>query len=280
MGCRISAVINTFNEEKNISYALRSVRFWVDEIIIVDMYSTDNTVNIAREFGAKIYFHERVNFVEPARAFAVSKSCGEWVLVLDADEVIPEPLSRKLKYVAYHTQDIDVVRLHRLNYIFGSPMNHTGWGPHYDKQTRFFRRGFITFSSKIHDLPSFTTKVRVRDIGYEHGCAVVHFNYLDVSHFLEKLNRYTTIEASQLPKRVGRFLCIVAAGHAAKEFLFRYVKAQGYRDGWRGFYLSLFMALYRLTTYAKLTELSAVGTLDTVQNLYRAEAEKIVSQYR
>src|SRR5205809_791168 len=92
----ISAIILTLNEEKRLPYALRSVTPWVDEIVVVDMQSDDRTVDIAREMGAKIYTHERVEFFESARALGLEKSSGDWILVLDADELIPAPLSHTL----------------------------------------------------------------------------------------------------------------------------------------------------------------------------------------
>ncbi|PYU89881.1 MAG: glycosyltransferase family 2 protein, partial [Acidobacteria bacterium] len=116
MGPRISVVVNTLNEEKNLPYALRSVRSWVDEIVVVDMHSQDRTVEIAREYGAKVYSHEPMGFVEPARAFAVAQAGGDWILILDADEVVPLLLSRRLREIA-RRDEADVVTLPRLNYL-------------------------------------------------------------------------------------------------------------------------------------------------------------------
>ena len=85
----ISAVLNTLDEERRIAFALRSVRPWVDEIVVVDMASSDRTVEIARSFGAHVASHARTGFVEPARAFACAQAAGDWILVLDADELVP-----------------------------------------------------------------------------------------------------------------------------------------------------------------------------------------------
>ncbi|MGH9356058.1 MAG: glycosyltransferase family 2 protein, partial [Terriglobia bacterium] len=132
LGSRISVVINTFNEEKNLPYALRSVQTWADEIIVVDMHSEDRTVEIARQFGAKVYFHERMGFVEPARAFAIGQASGDWIMVLDADEIVPEPLSRKLIEIAHGDEGVDAARLPWVNYLLGAAIRHTGWGPSQD----------------------------------------------------------------------------------------------------------------------------------------------------
>jgi|SRR5579875_219065 len=277
---RISAVINTFNEEKNLPYALRSVQTWVDEIIVIDMHSTDRTVEIAREFGAKVYFHEPTGFVEPARNFAISKSSGDWIMVLDADEIIPEPLSRKLKEVAQDKEGVDAVRLARLNYLFGSPMGYTGWGPCQDnKNLRFFKRGRVNANATIHDLLKPAPGAHIIEIPYQDGCAIIHFNHVDISQFIEKLNRYTTIEAQQAMKRGEKSNSFRALCRAAVAFWIRYIGWQGFREGWRGFYLCMFMAFYRLVTTAKLTELRTIGARADVEKIYCREADRILADY-
>ena len=83
---KISVSINTFNEERNIKNCLESVK-WADEIVIVDMYSTDKTVKIAKEYTDKIFYFENLGYADPAREFARNKTTNEWILDIDADEV-------------------------------------------------------------------------------------------------------------------------------------------------------------------------------------------------
>ena len=275
---RISVVINTLNEEKNLPYALRSVRTWADEIIVVDMHSEDRTVTIAREYGAKVYFHERLGFADPARAFAVSQATGDWVLLLDADEMIPRPLSEKLLQIATENS-ADVVVIPRLNYLLGAPLWHTGWGPHQDRHERFFRKGKIDLNPRIHSFIHPTQGARVLTLTYQGKMAFPHFNYVDCAHFLDKLNRYTTIEAQQAFERGEHVSRTKGALHAVYEFANRYVRKQGYRDGWRGFYLSGFMAMYRWAPYAKLQELHSTGGRNTVTKEYTETAEAIIAGY-
>lgn len=122
----ISVLIHTFNEERNIRNCLETVK-WADEIIIVDMYSDDKTVEIAKEYTDKIYFFERVGYVEPARQFALEKSTHEWILVVDADELVPLKLKNKL-FEIMEKDLADVVFIPRNNYFFGRLMQGTGWG--------------------------------------------------------------------------------------------------------------------------------------------------------
>jgi glycosyltransferase involved in cell wall biosynthesis len=275
---KVSAVLNTLNEEKNIVFSLRSVRTWVDEIILVDMHSEDATVAVAREFGAKVYFHERVGFADPARAFAIAQASGDWIFMLDADEVVPAGLSNRLLSIA--SQDkADVVVIPWLNYLLGSPLLHTGWGPDNDKHPRFFKKGYLEATDTIHRFLRTRPDARTIELSYEPGFAVVHFNYLDISHFLEKLNRYTSIEADQAFGRGERSTPGVALFQAAKEFCKRYLRHRGYLDGWRGFYLSLMMSFYRIAVYGKLKEIETNGPREAVENHYAMEAERWLIQY-
>lgn len=278
MGSRISVVINTLNEEKNLAFALRSVQPWVDEIVVVDMHSEDQTVQIARDFSARVFFHDRVGFADPARAFALEQASGDWILVLDADELVPVPLSRTLLDLA-SSGKFDAVRVPFLHYILGAPLMHTSWGPRQGTLLRFFKKHHVQATSTIHDYLHLLPGSRVKELKFEPGLAIVHFNYLDSHHFIEKLNRYTSIEAEQTIQRGQRITPIGALLKAAKEFASRYIKGKGFLDGWRGFYLSFFMAFYRIAISAKTQELTVFGDRRQVESRYRREAEKILEAY-
>jgi glycosyltransferase involved in cell wall biosynthesis len=275
---RISAVINTLNEEKNLAYSLRSVRAWVDEIVVVDMHSEDRTIEIAREFGAKVFLHPRILAFDGARSFAVSHSTGDWVLMLDADEMIPQPLSEKLREIA-SKDAADVVLIPRLNYLLGGPLWHTGWGPDQDGHPRFFKRGKIDLSPRIHGFIRPSPAARILKLAYGEKLALHHFNYLDCAHFLEKLNRYTTIEAQQAFERGEPVSRGKALRQAAAEFKNRYFRHGGYRDGWRGLYLSGLMAAYRWATCAKLQELYSTGGEKRIVEIYHSAANELVADY-
>jgi glycosyltransferase involved in cell wall biosynthesis len=278
MNQKISVVINTLNEEKNIPYTLRSVHGWVDEIIVVDMYSDDRTAEIARQYGAKVFFHERIAAFDGARQFAIDQASNEWILVLDADELIPEPLSRKLLDVIAENK-FDVVIIPRLNYLLGAALMHTGWGPNQDKHPRLFRKGMITASSTIHEFFKPVNVARILELDYSENHAIVHFNYINTTHFIEKLNRYTSVEASQAHERAERASFVTMIYTPMKEFISRYIKKSGWRDGWRGFYLSFAMVFYRLSIFSKMKELENLGSAEDIKSLYLKEAERLLAQY-
>jgi glycosyltransferase involved in cell wall biosynthesis len=259
------------NEEEHLPYALRSVVAWVDEIIVVDMESEDRTVEIATAHGARVLHHPRTGYVEPARGFAIEQATGDWIMVLDADEVVPPRLARLLRQIAEEDQ-VDVVSIPWLNYLLGRPIMHAGWGPEQDRHRRFFRRGFFQSSAEIHAYGSFDASSRVLRLPYAEGIAVAHFNYTDVHHFIEKLNRYTDAEAER--SEGANSSNYRAARRAGSEFVRRYLKQQGWRDGWRGFYLSALMATYHLVAAAKVRERREYETPSMVEAKYRSEAER------
>jgi glycosyltransferase involved in cell wall biosynthesis len=248
--------------------------------VVVDMASDDATVAVAQRFGARIFSHPRVGFADPAREFGCAHAVGDWILVLDADEMVPEPLSRRLREIAL-TDAADVVRLPRLNYILGGPLPHTGWNPDRDRQTRFFKRGSVRMSALIHQHPVLQGAARLLELsaGSDSDHALVHFNYLDTTHFLYKLNSYTSIEAEQARAAGARSRSAWGLRRAARETLARFFWHGGWRDGWRGFCLSAFMSAYSLAVEAKLQELEDPGGRGEAIRRYRDAAETLLSEY-
>lgn len=274
----VSVVVNTLNEEARLSYALRSVRPWVDEIVVVDMRSDDRTVEIARQFGAVVFDHARVGYADPARSYGIERSTGDWILVLDADEVVPEPLSRALLDIA-ESDRVDAVSIGWRNHLLGAPLLHSGWGPEQDRHIRFFRRGAVAARADIHDYLAISEGARVLRLPASDPLCITHFNYVDLSQFLEKLNRYTTIEATAAFDRDDRGGRGRAIARASREVVGRFARRGGFRDGWRGFYLSLLMGVYRLVAVAKLDELRRNGSRQEIEARYRSEAERLLAGY-
>jgi len=278
MQAAISVTVNTLNEEKRLPYTLRSVQSWADEIVVVDMHSDDRTREIAESLGAKVYLHERMGYVEPARAFAVEKATHEWILMLDADEVVPLTLSRRLREIA-GSDEADVVLIPWRNFLLGKPMGYAGWGMKQDYHARFFKRGHFRFMNTIHQLGRIPKEARTLKLPSQAELAVTHFNYADITHFVEKMNRYTSIEAEDAYKNGTRAGCLRALNKAVRKFIHVYFQRKGFREGWRGFYLATLMAFYRLLVQAKLTELHQSGTREEVEAFYQQEAERLLKEY-
>lgn len=279
MNSSISVVINTLNEGPNIANAIRSVSSWANEIVVVDMYSVDETVSIAESLGAKVFMHDSVGYVEPARNFAVAAATNLWVLILDADEMVTFALSEALQKIAL-ADCADVVMIPRLNYDLAKPMMHSGSGPDQDRQTRFFKKGYLNISDHIHSGLHPVKGARVLKLRFSDGAYLAHFGFLDTSLYLEKLMRYTNVEAVQAFQRGETVTTIGMFLKAVKVFGHRYILCQGYRDGWRGLHMALFLFMYRLATFCKLRQLQSVGDTVKVRVACQNVADQIVDSYQ
>lgn len=260
----ITALINTYNEEKNIQRCLTSLS-WVDEILIVDMQSKDRTVEIARKNQVKIIEHPYTGFVEPARNFGIEKTKGEWVLIIDADEEIPKPLADFLVRTT-QIKNVDYYRIPRKNIIFNKWIKHAGWWPDY--QTRFFKKGSVVWSDKIHGIP--LTYGKGEDLDPTQDLSITHYNYQSFEQYLDRLNRYTSISAKQLHKENTHTSLENLFSKPTGEFVKRFFLEKGYLDGWHGLTLSLLQSFSELVTYLKLWELGRFQekriSLDEIEN--------------
>jgi glycosyltransferase involved in cell wall biosynthesis len=245
---KVSVLINTLNEEKNIKNCLESVK-WANEIIIVDMHSDDKTVEIARDYTSHIYMHERVGYADPARQFALDRATNEWILFVDADELIPVELKNALVQLA-ESGKYDAIQTPHRNYFFGHEMRGTGWGPLQDMHIRFFKKSMMKYTEQIHGFAQLSPNARVYSIK-DPNIGFIHFNYKDVEHFLEKLNRYTTIEAKTYLASQDNPSILRVFYRVLKEFFYRYIKQKGYKDGFIGFALAFLMCGYRMSIALK-----------------------------
>ena len=246
---KISVIINTYNEEAHIERAMKSVA-WADEIIVCDMYSEDNTAVIAKKLGATILLHKRTGFVEPARNFAISKASHEWVLVLDADEEIPDTLEDKLKDIIKKNGVVTHVEIPRKNLIFGKWMKAAGWWPDYN--TRFFKKDSVTWSNKIHSKPK--TVGQGLTLSAEERWAIAHHHYSSVSQFIARMNRYTDIQAREMRNDGYKFDWMDVIKKPVGEFMSRYFAHRGFEDGLHGLALSLLQAFSHLVMMLKVWE--------------------------
>lgn len=271
---KISVVINTWNEEKNIERAMKSVK-WADEVVVCDMYSDDKTVEIVKKLGAKVVYHKKTNYVEPARNFAISKATGDWILVLDADEEIPDGLAKALKEIVSKTHQIDFVEIPRKNIIFGKWMKASMWWPDYN--IRFFKKGKVTWQDEIHSKP----KVEGEKLTFEENeeWALVHHHYDNIAQFVERMNRYSTVQAQELRKQGVKFEWADLIKKPLGEFLSRYFANRGFEDGLHGLSLSLLQSFSFLLVYLKLWEMEKFKpqeiSLDEIKNISRVGSQEL-----
>jgi len=213
------------------------------------MESKDRTRQLARSYTKKIYTHKNVDYVEPARNFAIEKATGDWIILLDADEVLPEELGLKLRRLAEHAT-YEFYRIPRKNLIFGRWIMHSGWWPDY--QIRFFKKGSVSWGNEIHSIP--TTYGKGMDLPCEEKNALIHYHYDSITQYLERLNRYTTQETAQLTSEGITFSWKELLTKPVNEFMTRFFVWEGYKDGIHGLALSLLQAVSFLVVQLKLWE--------------------------
>jgi len=264
---QISATVVTLNEEENIRNCLETLT-WCDEIIIVDSHSDDNTVEIAREYTDKIFTYERTGYGDPAREKALEEASGEWICMIDADEMIPPHLADKLKQEVEDSK-VDVVHAPRKNYIMGEWIDCAGWWPGY--RSVLYKKSKAELSTQIHQFISFPESTTEKYISPKERNAIIHFNYTDISDFINRTNRYTTIESEQNEFRYYKlFLSPIF------EFGYRFIIKSGYKKGFIGLYLCIFMSWYRFLALAKTWEQQKLGGEENMKRKY----EKICNEIR
>ena len=245
--CPLSVVINTLNEEQNLPRAITSIKSIADEIIVVDMESEDKTREVAKSLGARVFTHKKVGYVEPARNFAISKVSNPWIMVLDADEEVPDRLAQKINQIL-KSPKADYFRIPRKNIIFGKWMKHSRWWPDYN--IRLFKKGTVSWNEIIHTVPM--TQGVGGEIENKEEFAIIHHNYNSVEQYLERMDRYSMQHAILRIKEGYKFSWKDIILKPSNEFLSRYFFGQGYKDGLHGLAMSLLQAFSELTVYLKI----------------------------
>lgn len=259
---KMSAFIITLNEENKIRNCLESVK-WVDEIVVVDMKSDDRTVAISREYTDKVFLIERLGCCEPARQFAADHATGDWLLNIDADEVVTLDLKNELLRLCCEGQ-YEAIRIPRKNYFWGLNMKFSGCGLFQDRPMRFFKKGTVDFSSKVHGGVKANNETLIYEINKSEA-HLLHFSFNSPEQYLAKMDRYSTLEAISLYESGKDYLFKDALKILWNEFYKRYIKkGKGYKDGQWGFIYCVWATVYRLNIYAKYRLMKDYGTIDYV----------------
>lgn len=240
---KISVTIITKNEAENILECLNSVK-WADEIIVVDSGSTDETVSIAKQFTDKVIFNEWKGFAEQ-KSFALSLANNDWVLSLDADEIVTEKLRDEI--LNSNLENFDGYRIKRDNYFLGKLIRGCGWGNDY--QLRLFKKSKTKLINRlVHEGFEVDGK-----IGQLHN-SMLHFSYRNFKDAFAKINHYSTLEAIEKQnKKTVNTLTIVLTPIVA--FLQHFFLRKGFIDGIYGLFVSIMHAITKLQVQLKIWEL-------------------------
>lgn len=244
----LSVIIITKNESAHIVDCLKSVAF-ADEFIVVDSGSTDNTVALAREFGAKVKITPDWPGFGPQKNRALDLATGDWVLSIDADERITPELAQEIQAVLTAPK-ADAYEIARLSEFCGRFIRHSGWWPDY--VLRLFKRGTARFNDvAVHErvVPQSPT---LRLTGY-----FEHYPYANLDALINKINRYSSDAAAMMYARGKRATVFSALGHGCWTFVRIYLIRRGFLDGRHGLVLAVTAAAGSFFRYAKLSFMSS-----------------------
>ncbi len=245
---RLTAIILTYNEQQDIVECIESVRF-ADWILVYDSYSTDETVALAETAGATVMQNPFENYAQQRNAaLDATKDKTDWVLFVDADERVTSELANEIRQTLENPVGSGY-GIPRHNYIFGKLTRGAGWYPDY--QTRLLKIGEARYdpSRKVHE---------VVELSGETGWLtqhLVHYNYENASQFTAKQHKYTAYEAQIMyasgirPKPQNYIL------QPLRHFKWRFFDLKGFRNGWHGFRLSVWMSWYEWRKYWLLRQL-------------------------
>jgi glycosyltransferase involved in cell wall biosynthesis len=248
----LSAIVITRNEAHNLHDCLQSMRGLVDEIIVVDSQSTDATVAIAQQHGAKVAQPVDWPGFGPQKNRALDMATCEWVFSIDADERVTPDLAAEIKQVLQTGHPAAAYKLPRLSSYCGKFIHHAGWQPDY--VLRLFRRGTAKFSDDLVHERVVTELSVVALHNY-----LLHYSYLNFSQVLSKVDAYSTASAKQAFARGKRSSFSGALGHGAWAFFRTYVIRRGFMDGAHGLALSISNAETSYYKYLKLWQMQNAG---------------------
>ncbi len=250
----LSVIVLTRNEEKHIRACLESVRDFADELLVLDSGSTDRTLDLAREMGARIEQRVFDNYPKQRNA-ALGLARGDWVFFVDADERATPALGREIRERIAKSQGLESPPLAgfwvpRRNFIFGKEIRHTGWSPDY--QPRVLRKGRARFdpAREVHELVLWDGET-----GYLRE-PLIHYNYDTLAQFRAKQIVYTRYEGRVWFEEGKRARGRGFIGQPLREFFRRYISLEGWRDGGQGLLLSALMAYYAFVRQKTLWELA------------------------
>jgi glycosyltransferase involved in cell wall biosynthesis len=245
---RISACVITQNEERNLPRLLESLCGIADEVVVVDSGSTDRTEAIARQHGARFEFREWTHYGEQ-RNRAAALATSEWILALDADEVLSSALQSALLDWKKREPEFEVYEVARKTWYLGEWIRHSGWYP--DFKMRLYRRAAAEFLGSLHESLQYQG-----DRGRLAG-DLLHYTIHEFAEHEANVEKYSTLAAHQMYEQGKRQWRGALWFATPWSFFHTYVVRLGFLDGYRGILIARMAAKAVRLKYAKLGRLLA-----------------------
>lgn len=238
----LSVTMITFNEEARVRAALDSVR-WADEIVVIDSFSTDATVEICQEFTRQVHRVPWSDYVTQ-KNIASAKTTHKWILNLDADERVSPELAQEIQTALQQPPRVVGFYMPRMTYYLGAWIRHCGWYP--DAKLRLFHKDSGQWVGQaLHE------KIELRGPTATFRHPLYHYSYRDISDHVQRIDRYTTLASEHKERPISGADIF---GRTVFTFLKKYLLKQGFRDGTRGLIVSLLSAFTVALKYAKAWE--------------------------
>ncbi|MGL4447158.1 MAG: glycosyltransferase family 2 protein [Aeromonas sp.] len=243
----LAAVLIVKNEAENLHACLTSLAGVVDEIVILDSGSTDNTAAVAAEFGARFFVNKDWPGFGRQRQLAQDYVQSEWVLWLDADERLSPELAASIKQVLAAPKIDTIYSVPRLSWVFGRFIRHSGWYP--DRVLRLYPTALTRYNTAlVHEKVDVPQGVKVVPLSGD----LLHFTYRDMEHYLVKSAGYARAWADQRAAKGKRSSLSQGLLHAIGCFTKMYLLKRGFLDGRQGLLLAILSAHSTFVKYADL----------------------------
>ena len=254
MHVQLSAVIITFNEEKNIKRCLDSLIGVVDEIVVVDSFSTDDTKKICAQFDVKFIEHAFEGHIEQ-KNWAKAHAKYDHIISLDADEALNEELSKSILTIKSNWE-FEAYSMNRLTNYCGKWIRHSGWYP--DVKIRLFDRRKGNWGGvNPHDKVILNDKVQVKHIAGD----LLHYTFYTREEHIKQIHKFSTIGAKALHKNGVKSSWVKLVIKPAARFIKAFILLKGFLDGWEGLAISRLSAYANYLKYSKLLKLQRGGAI-------------------
>ncbi|WP_298767424.1 glycosyltransferase family 2 protein [uncultured Polaribacter sp.] len=239
---KISAIIPTLNEEIHIADAIKSVSF-ADEIIVIDSYSTDNTLAIAEKMNVKIIKRKFDDF-SSQKNYAISQAKNAWIYILDADERVTKQVKAEILEAVKKPKGFVGFYVRRTFYFADKKVNYSGFQR--DKVVRLFLKEYCKYAGVVHE--TITAK---GELGFFKS-KIDHFSFRSYDHYIAKMNHYGQLRAEELYEKGKKVNIYHVLVKPPARFLIHYLVRLGFLDGFAGFLVAKTQAYGVLTRYIKL----------------------------
>lgn len=242
---KITAIIPTLNEQERIKNSLKSAEF-ADEVIVIDSFSRDDTVAIVKQSNAKLIQRKFDNF-SSQKNYAIDQASNDWIVWIDADEVLTKELQEEIKEVVQNPKDYIGFYIYRTFFFKGKKMRYTG--TQNDKLIRVFNRKYCRYEGMVHE--KIKTEGRLGILENK----ILHYSYISFDRYIEKLNQHSALKAEELFKRGMTITPFHIVIKPIARFIKHYFIKLGILDGFYGFIISFALSYGVLVRYIKLWNL-------------------------